>query len=61
MATLIVGLIVAAVIFLIAKQLYKDKKFRKSSCGGNCMSCLNSCACHNDCHGDVAKLSLIHI
>ncbi len=55
MATLIVGLIVAAVIFLIAKQLYKDKKLRKSSCGGNCMSCLNSCVCHNDCHGDVAK------
>ncbi|MCM1023765.1 MAG: FeoB-associated Cys-rich membrane protein [Prevotella sp.] len=43
MATLIVGLIVAAVIFLAARQLWKDKKSGKSSCGGNCAGCSGCC------------------
>ncbi|MDE7289212.1 MAG: FeoB-associated Cys-rich membrane protein [Oscillospiraceae bacterium] len=43
MATLIVGLIVAAVLFLAARQLYKDKKSGKSSCGGNCSCCPHAC------------------
>lgn len=46
MATLIVGFIVAAVLFLAARQLYKDKKSGKSSCGGNCSGCPNGCMCH---------------
>ncbi|MCM1328237.1 MAG: FeoB-associated Cys-rich membrane protein [Ruminococcus sp.] len=56
MATLIVGLIVAAVIFLAARQLWKDKKSGKSSCGGNCSCCPNVCSgCSVSCqsHGDV--------
>lgn len=48
MATLIIGLIVAAVIFLAAWQLYKDKKFGKSSCGGDCAGCPHACSCHGD-------------
>ena len=43
MATIIVGLIVAAVLFLAARQLYKDKKSGKSSCGGNCAGCPRAC------------------
>ncbi|MDE7302576.1 MAG: FeoB-associated Cys-rich membrane protein [Oscillospiraceae bacterium] len=58
MATVIVGLIVAAVLFLAARQLYVDKKNGKSSCGGNCSCCPNGCACYTgnchtgDCNGD---------
>lgn len=48
MATLIVGLIVAAAIFLAARQLYRDKKSGKSSCGGNCAGCPHACNCHGD-------------
>lgn len=44
MATLIVGAAVSAVIFLAVRQLYRDKKNGKSSCGGNCAGCPNSCA-----------------
>lgn len=43
MATIIVGLIVAAVIFLAARKLYKDKKSGKFSCGGNCAGCPHAC------------------
>lgn len=43
MATIIVGLIAAAVLFLAARQLYKDKKSGKSSCGGNCAGCPRAC------------------
>ncbi len=48
MATIIVGLIVALVIFLAARQLYKDKKAGKSLCGGKCSCCPNGCHCHGD-------------
>lgn len=54
MATLIVGLIVAAAIFLAARQIYRDKKSGKSSCGGSCAGCPHSCCCHSgDFCGDV--------
>lgn len=48
MSTLIAGIIVAAVLFLAVRQLYKDKKSGKSSCGGNCSGCQNGCACHRE-------------
>ena len=43
MATIIVGLVVAAVLFLAARQIYKDKKSGKSSCGRNCAGCPHAC------------------
>lgn len=55
MSTLIVGLILAAVIFLAARQLYKDKKSGKSSCGGNCAGCPNSRVCQRGCRGNAEK------
>ncbi len=51
MATVIVGLIVAAVLFLAARQLCVDKKKGRSSCGGNCAGCPHACG---HC-GDVKK------
>lgn len=48
MATVIIGLIVAAVLFLAGRQLYKDKKQGKSLCGGKCSCCPNGCACHGE-------------
>ncbi|MGN0692301.1 MAG: FeoB-associated Cys-rich membrane protein [Oscillospiraceae bacterium] len=48
MATVIIGLIVAAVLFLAGRQLYKDKKQGKFLCGGKCSSCPNGCACHGE-------------
>ncbi|MCM1523646.1 MAG: FeoB-associated Cys-rich membrane protein [Ruminococcus sp.] len=49
MGTVIVGLIVAAVLFMAGRQIYADKKSGKSSCGGNC-SCCAGC-----CHGEAKK------
>lgn len=46
MGTLIVGIIVAGIIFLAARKLYTDKKKGKSSCGCNCSCCPNNGACH---------------
>lgn len=51
MATVIIALAVALVLFLVARQLYKDKKKGKSLCGGKCSCCPNGCACH----GEVQK------
>lgn len=48
MATVIIGIIVAVILFLAARQLYADKKKGKSLCGGKCSSCPNSCACHGE-------------
>ncbi|MGN1087327.1 MAG: FeoB-associated Cys-rich membrane protein [Porcipelethomonas sp.] len=45
MATFIIGLIVAAVLFLAARQMYKDKKSGKSPCGGKCSDCHGCCSC----------------
>lgn len=55
MSTLIVGLIVAAVVFLAARQIYVDKKKGKSFCGGKCSCCPNGCACSGNCHGEKKK------
>ena len=46
MATIIVGMIVAAILALAGRQIYKDKKNGKSFCGGKCSCCPNGCACH---------------
>ena len=46
MATVIVGLTVAAVLVLVGRQLYKEKKKGKSLCGGKCSCCPNGCACN---------------
>ena len=51
MATVIIGLIVAFILFLAARKLYKDKKKGKSLCGGKCSCCGCGCACH----GEVKK------
>ncbi|MBR1864816.1 MAG: FeoB-associated Cys-rich membrane protein [Ruminococcus sp.] len=45
-ATVIVGLIVAAVIVLAAFSVIKDKKQGKSTCGSSCGGCPNAGACH---------------
>ena len=43
MATIIVMVLVALVIFLAARKLYKDKKKGKSLCSGNCSCCPKGC------------------
>ncbi|MGN0598555.1 MAG: FeoB-associated Cys-rich membrane protein [Oscillospiraceae bacterium] len=48
MATVIIGIIVAGVLFFAGRRLYKDKKQGKSLCGGKCSSCPNGCACHGE-------------
>lgn len=56
MATLIVGIIIAAVIFLAAGKLYRDKKSGRSSCGGSCAGCPGACPCHtNGCRGGAKR------
>lgn len=45
MATVIIALLVVLVLFLAARQLYKDKKKGRSLCGGKCSCCPNGCAC----------------
>lgn len=39
MGTFIVGLIVAGLVALAIRQLVKDKKSGKASCGGDCGHC----------------------
>lgn len=46
MSTVIIGLIVALLLFLAGRKMYKDKRAGKSLCGGKCSGCPNSCACH---------------
>ncbi|MGN0604294.1 MAG: FeoB-associated Cys-rich membrane protein [Oscillospiraceae bacterium] len=48
MTTVVIGIIVAGILFLAARQLYKDKKKGKSLCGGKCSCCPNGCACHGE-------------
>ncbi|MDO5424727.1 MAG: FeoB-associated Cys-rich membrane protein [Eubacteriales bacterium] len=43
MGTFIVLLIVAALVFLAGRSMYRDKKQGKGSCGGNCSQC-HGCA-----------------
>ena len=57
MGTVIIGLIVAVVLFLAGRQLYKDKKNGKSLCGGKCSCCPNGSHCYNGnaSHGEIKK------
>ncbi len=48
MSTVIIGLIVAVILFLAGRRLYKDKSSGRSSCGGSCSGCPNCCACHKE-------------
>lgn len=45
--TIAVGLVLLAVVILIARGMIRDKKQGKSSCGGNCASCGGCGCCHN--------------
>lgn len=45
LSTLIVGLMVAGIVFLAVRSIVKDKKW-KSLCGGNCGGCSCSGMCH---------------
>jgi hypothetical protein len=44
--TIVVGLILAIVIFAIVFKMVKDKKNGKSSCNCGCSHCASSSVCH---------------
>lgn len=46
LSTLVVGLIVAGIVFLAVRSIVRDKKNGKSLCGGNCRGCSCSGMCH---------------
>jgi len=46
LSTLIVGLMVAGIVFLAVRSIVKDKKNGKSLCGGNCGGGSCSGMCH---------------
>lgn len=48
--TILVLLLLAAIVAFVIYRMVKDKKQGKSSCGGNCSSCPNGCACHSTTH-----------
>lgn len=48
MATVIIGLITAAVIFAAAYRVYSDKKKGRTSCGCKCAGCANAHICHSE-------------
>lgn len=54
LATIIVSLILTAVIILVVRKMYRDKKAGKSACGCKCSGCPDSSVCHggkkNDSH-----------
>lgn len=44
MGTIIVGIIVLAVVAIVIRSMYKDKKAGKSlHCGGDCKNCGGHC------------------
>jgi hypothetical protein len=45
MGTIIVGLMVAGIVFLIVASLVKSKRTGKNSCGCGCEDCLMSNGC----------------
>ncbi len=47
MSTVIIAAIVAAILGLAVRQMYKDKKAGKSPCGCKCSGCPNSSVCHS--------------
>ncbi len=46
LATILIGLGVLAIVALVIVKLIKDKKKGKHTCGGGCVGCPNSSACH---------------
>lgn len=44
-ATICVGAVVAAVVALIVRGMYRDHKAGKHACGGNCGSCSACSGC----------------
>ena len=49
MPTVIIAVIIAVVLFLAGRKLWKDRKSGKSLCGGKCAGCAgcaNCCSCH---------------
>ncbi|MGN1338823.1 MAG: FeoB-associated Cys-rich membrane protein [Oscillospiraceae bacterium] len=48
MSTVIISLVVALLLFLAGRKLWKDKRAGKSLCGGKCSGCPNCCACHKE-------------
>ena len=46
-STVIVGVVIALVVFLSVRKLWKDKKSGKSCCGGNCSCCSGCSAARN--------------
>lgn len=50
MATIIIGVFLAFIIFLIIKKLYNDKKSGKSVCSCKCQGCPYSQICHQKNH-----------
>lgn len=45
-STVIIGLVVLGIIALAVRQIYKDRKAGKLSCGCKCANCPNSSLCH---------------
>lgn len=43
MSTVIIALVVALILFLAGRKLWKDKRTGKSLCGGKCSGCPNGC------------------
>lgn len=48
MSTVIIALVVALILFLAGRKLWKDKRAGKSLCGGKCSGCPNCCSCHKE-------------
>lgn len=46
LATILVGVVVIAIVAIVACKLVRDKKNHKSSCLGGCSGCPSSGMCH---------------
>ncbi|MDP3448675.1 MAG: FeoB-associated Cys-rich membrane protein [Eubacteriales bacterium] len=46
-ASLVVGLVVAAVVLAAIVKMIRDKKQNKSTCGCSCSGCAGASSCHN--------------
>ena len=44
--TIVVGVVLAAIVFLAVRSIVKEKKKGQCSCGCNCSSCAMSGTCH---------------
>ncbi len=54
MSTLIIGMIVAVLLGLAVRKIYRDKKSGKHTCGGNCGQC--GCCGHHAHHTAPEKV-----